>query len=163
MIEVFGWQSTLRKSTSPVPGKTSLAVVAPEGHAWTDVFLWDPVSGLLEWDQAKLEEVLFLAKRAQSPIVMSTLRSVEGLAGAVRWVRRVFSGSYGGSLGFGRMGSVVAMTSALMGVVMFLVAGVLLAPLIVIAWWIRLWINSQIRQEQQRVLAQVQELCKQLA
>jgi hypothetical protein len=72
----------------------------------------------------------------------------------VKGLRGLFGGSYGGSLGFGQMGGLVAATSALAFIVATIAAAVVVLPLSFLAWALRLHINGQIRREREKVSAQ---------
>lgn len=162
MIEVFGARKELRQSTSPVPGKVCVAVVEHDGRAWPDLFLWDPISDIVQWDHARVEEFLRATKRRQSPLANAVLWTTEGMITLVRGIRGLFGGSYGGSLGFGQLGGLVAMMSAVLAIVAFLAAAVVLVPLTLIAWGLRAWIDQQVKKEAPKVVDQVQVFCRSL-
>jgi hypothetical protein len=161
-LQVFGRRRTLLQSTSPLQGKLAASVVEGDGAAWPDMFLWDPMSGLLQYDEDRLAAFLQAAKRGESGVAAVILWLTDGAIIVVKWLRSLFGGSYGGAFGFGPLGSIVAMASAVLAIMAAIVAAVVLVPLSIVGGILRYRIGAQIRAEKQVVLTQVTSFFEQL-
>ena len=155
MLEIFGVSLKLVQSTSPVPGKLAASVVQVNGKVWADLFLWDPLSKVLQFDEDAFSQLLVSAKKAEGGWVSIVLSITDFVIRIVNGLRGLFGGSYGGSLGFGQVGALVATASALAFIVATVAAAVVVIPLSCMAWALRLHINAQIRREREKVAAQV--------
>ncbi|HXD39861.1 MAG TPA: hypothetical protein VN649_04825 [Ramlibacter sp.] len=153
-IDVFGVQLKLAQSTSPVPGKLAATVVAGDQRVWADFFLWDPLSQVIQFDEEALHQLMRGARRTQSPWASGALTVTDFGISVVQGIKRLSGGSYGGSLGFGQMGAITAMASALFFIVVSIMAAVVIAPLSIVAWLLRQKIDSDINKEKPRVLEQ---------
>lgn len=154
MLEVFGVHLTLVPSTSPVPGKLSASVIATDGSVKADLFLWDPMSSVVQFDEGQLHQLLHEVKKAQRGWASIVLWVTDLVISVVNGLRAVCGGSYGGSLGFGQMGSIVTIASAMLFVVATILAAVVVIPLSLITWLLRRHINGQIRLERAKAINQ---------
>jgi hypothetical protein len=156
VFEVFGAKFRFVQSTSPVQGKHCASIVGPDGSAWPDMFLWDPMSQLVQFDEDRLDALLFEQRRRQ----LTWLGALAWLADAgiymARMVRALFSGSYGGSLGFGPMGSIVGIMSGVLLIVASAAAAVVIAPLALVGWIARTRMAAQVRRERQVLVVRAQ-------
>jgi hypothetical protein len=154
LIDVFGLQLKLAQSTSPVPGKLAATVLAGDQRVWADLFVWDPLSQVIQFDEEVLHELMRGARRAQSPWASGALSVTDFGISIIQGIKRLFGGSYGGSLGYGQMGAITAMASAFFFLVVSILAALIVAPLSIVAWLLRHKINSDIDKEKPRVLQQ---------
>jgi hypothetical protein len=154
LIEVFGVQLRVAQSTSPVPGKLAASVIAADQKIWADLFLWDPLSQMIQFDEEALDHILKGARRTNSPWVSGVLTVTDFGISIVKSIKRLFGGSYGGSLGYGQMGGITAMASAFAFVVVSILAAFIVVPLSILAGVLRYKINSDINKEKPRVLEQ---------
>jgi hypothetical protein len=161
-LQVFGSHRTLVQSTSPLPGKLAVSVVEADGAAWPDMFLWDPMSQLVHYNEETLVDFLLAAKRREGVTTAAVLGLTDGAIAAVKRIRGLFGGSYGGALGFGPLGTIVAMASAVLAIMAAVAAVAVVVPLSIVAVLLRYRIGGQIRAEKQRVLDQVTSYFEQL-
>lgn len=155
MLEIFGVSVKLVQSTSPVPGKLAASVVQADGKVWADLFLWDPLSKVLQFDEDAFSQLLVSTKKAQGGWVSIVLWITDFMIRVANGLRGLFGGSYSGSFGFGQVGGLVAAVSAMAFIVATIAAAVVVIPLSCLAWALRLHINGQIRRERETVVAQV--------
>lgn len=154
MLDVFGIHLKLVQSTSPVPGKLAATVVEADGKARPDLFIWDPMSAIVQFEEDRLTELLYAARRTMGGGLYLTLRTGEIFIEIVNSVRDLFGGSYGGSLGFGGFGGLAYMASAFIFLLATVAAAVVTMPFHAIAWFLRSRIKSQMQGERDRVIAQ---------
>ena len=156
-LEMFGVRVKLIQSTSPVPGKLAASVQEADSSVRPDFFIWDPMSAVVQFDETRLYELLGAAKRARFGWVSVVLRVTDFAISVVKGLRNLFGGSYGGSLGFGGLGSIVATASAVFFIIAAVAGAIVVIPLSLLAWVLRLKINAEIAAEREKVLAQVIE------
>ncbi len=154
-ISIFGSTAELIESTSAVVGKRAAAVIDHNKKVWGDLFLWDPMNGMVQFDRHALYPLLLQQRRKTSPWLGATLWLTDGAISLVKGIRRMTGGSYGGTFGYGDFGSIMAMGSAVVSVMFAIAAAIVLAPLIILGWCLRQWINHELVSESQRVVDQV--------
>lgn len=154
-INIFKSKVVLIQSTSPVPGKLAATAIDPKKRIWADLFLWDPMSGVVQFDGDTLYQLLVQERRKQSPWIAGALWVTEGAISVVKAIKRLTGGSYGGSLGYGEFGRMAGLASAVMAIVFAILAAVVLAPLTLIAWVLRKLIDQDMSSETQQVVDQV--------
>lgn len=154
-LEIFGVKLKLVESTSPVPGRRCASVLTGDGSVWADLFVFDPLSGILEFDEARLKSLLIGAKRTQTPWMSWVLSICNGVRSAAGAFSRATDGSYGGTFGYGQAGSLVAMTSAWFRI--FLVAAIFIftIPFTLVGGFVAMLMEPQIKRERERALDQV--------
>jgi hypothetical protein len=155
MLDIFGIRLKLVQSTSPVRGKLAASVLEADGKARPDLFVWDPMSAILQFEEDRLGELLYAARKTVGGGLYLSLRAVELFIELVNSIRDLFGGSYGGSLGFGGFGGLAAMASAFFYLLATVAAAILNLPFQALAWLLRRRIQSQMRSEREQVLAQV--------
>jgi hypothetical protein len=163
LIDVFGTRLELIRSTSPVPGKWAASVQGNGNSVIPDLFLWDPMVASVQYDEARLTEWLEAVQRSRLGLAALLLGVTDALIWAVKGARRLFGGSYGGSLGFGGLGALVAVMSAVLLTVATLAAALVLAPLSFAAWLLRKRLLTQVMSEKEKVLIQASEFFEQLS
>src|SRR5690606_29812808 len=109
------------------------------------------------WDDARLLELMRETKRKRSPVLNLLLLITDAMTWLVRSIRGLFGGTYGGSFGFGNAGGMIAAASAILGIVAYLLAALALAPLLVLGWTLRRWLDSSVGREKTLVLSQASE------
>jgi hypothetical protein len=155
VLEMFGARVKLIQSTSPVPGKLAASVLESDNSVRPDLFLWDPLGSVVQFDEDRLSQLLADAKRSQHGWATLVLMVTDFAISVVKRLRSLFGGSYGGSLGFGGLGSMVAIASAMLFIVAALAAAVVVIPLSILAWVLRSKVNADISVEKEKVLANV--------
>ena len=61
-ISIFGSTAELIESTSAMVGKRAAAVIDHNKKVWGDLFLWDPMNGMVQFDHNALYPLLLPAK-----------------------------------------------------------------------------------------------------
>lgn len=156
-LEVFGIRVKLVQSTSPVPGKLAASVQEADNSIRPDLFIWDPMSAVVQFDEDRLLQFLADAKKSQRGWKTVVLWITDFAISVIKGLRDMFGGSYGGSLGSGGLGSMVAAASAIFFMIAAVAAAIVVFPLSLLAWLLRLKVNAEISAERQKVLAQVME------
>jgi hypothetical protein len=153
-IDVFGVQLELTQSTSPISGKLAASVIGRDQKVWADLFVWDPLSQVIQFDEEALQLLLRGACRTRSPWVSGALTLTDFGISVVSAIKRLFGGSYGGSLGFGPVGAITATLSSLALIVVSILGAIIIIPLSILAWLLHQKINSDIDTERPRVVQQ---------
>lgn len=161
-LEVFGARVKLIQSTSPIPGKLAASVQEADNSVRPDLFFWDPMGAVVQFDERRLCELLEDAKRSRLGWASVVLWITDFAISVVKGLRNLFGGSYGGSLGFGGLGSLVAMASAIFFLIAAVAAAVVVIPLSILTWVLRLKVNAEISAEREKVLAQVIQFFKEI-
>jgi uncharacterized membrane protein len=154
-INIYNSQAELIESTSPVAGKRCATLIDQNKKVWSNLFLWDPLSGLVDFDGDTLYQLLAQERRKQAPGLAAAMWVTDGVIALVKMIKRVTGRSYGGSMGYSDFGRIVAMAGVLMAIVFGIAAVLVLAPLMLLGWVLRKVFDHSIMSELQRVVDQV--------
>ena len=155
MLEIFGIHLKLIPSTSPVPGKLGASIMEADGSIRADMFMLDPVGEFLQFDEDRLQQLLYQARKTQGGAVAQALWLTDSVVGVFDAFRRVFGGRYSGALGFGEFGGLMATVQSLMAMTAAIVAFMLKLPFQAVGWFLRRKLQQEIANERQHVLNQV--------
>ncbi|TXT40791.1 MAG: hypothetical protein FD135_919 [Comamonadaceae bacterium] len=154
-IEIFGSSVQLLPATSPLPGRLAATAIDWKQKIWTALFLQDPMNGLINFESEVLYQLMRNAKVRQSRWLGVVLWVTDGAISVVNSIKRLSGGSYGGTFGYGSMGSMISSGSAIFTIVISILAFIALAPLTLVAWVLRFKMDRDIKAELQRVIDQV--------
>lgn len=65
-IEIFGSSVQLLPATSPLPGRLAATAIDWKQKIWSDLFLQDPMNGLINFESEVLDKLMRNAKVRQS-------------------------------------------------------------------------------------------------
>jgi hypothetical protein len=156
VLEIFGVNLKLIESTSPVPGKLCASVLDAAGKVMPDMFMHDPKGDFTQYDEGEVDRLLHQAFRAKGGFVPLLLGVCRGAIATLDGIRRLFGGSYSGSLGVGNVGQTVSMASAFMSIVAWIFTTVLKAPFSLVAGVVQWRLKSQFAAEKAKLIEQVQ-------
>ena len=154
-LTIFDNDIEILQSTSPVPGKLAASLTMANQSALPDAFVWDPMSGIIQYDEQVVMNLLGMLRKAKGGIVSIVLMISDGLIAVVKWIRRLFGGNYGGSMGYGQAGSIVAAASAILLIMISIAAAVIILPLSIVAWVVRKKVEIEVKAEKKRLLDEV--------
>jgi hypothetical protein len=157
LLEIFGIHLKLIPSTSPVPGKLGASIMEADGSVRADMFMLDPVGDFLQFDEGRLQQLLYQARMTQGGAIARTLSYTDGMVGLLDAFRRMFGGRYSGPLGFGEFGGLMATVQSLMAITATVIAFVLKLPFQAVGWFLRRKLQQEIANERQHVLSQVSQ------
>lgn len=164
MLEIFGIHLKLIASTSPVPGKLGASIMEADGSIRPDMFLLDPVGDFLQFEEERLQQLLYQSRKAKGGGLAWTLWFIDGMVDVIDSFRSMFGGRYSGALGFGDFGGLMATVQSLMSMTAAVVAFVLRLPFQAVGWFLRRKLHKELALERQHVLNQVSQfflyLCK---
>lgn len=163
MIEIFGIHLKLIPSTSPVPGKLGASILEADGSIRADMFMLDPVGDFLQFDEDRLQQLLYQARKTQGGTTARVLGFTDGMVYMLDAFKNLFGGSYSGALGYSDFGRLMATVASLMSITAAIFAFVLKLPFQTIGWFLRRKLQQEISQERQHVLNQVSQFFQGLA
>lgn len=140
------------ESTSPIAGRRSLVFVEGTGRAWPDLFLYDPLSQTVHYDAEQVREFVMAARVSQARWASALLATTDAIVALGRGVRRLASGGYGGTFGFGSAGGVIASASALFNLVVQMATFVVTLPFRALGGGVRLWLLRSIAAQEQTLV-----------
>lgn len=162
MLDIFGIHLKLIPSTSPVPGKLGASIMEADGSIRADMFMLDPVGDFLQFDEDRLQQLLYQARKTQGGAVAQALSFADSMVGVFDALRRMFGGRYSGALGFGEFGGLMATVQTLMAITATVITFVLKLPFQAVGWFLRRRLQREIAHERQHVLNQVSQFFRDL-
>lgn len=155
MLEIFGIHLKIIPSTSPVAGKLGASIMEADGSVRPDMFMLDPVGNFLQFEEERLQQLLYQARNAKGDVVARALWISDGMVGLIDTFRRLFGGQYSGALGYGDFGRLMATVQSLMSMTAAIVAFILKLPFQAVGWILRKRLQREMVRERQHVLNQV--------
>lgn len=155
MLEIFGIHLKLIPSTSPVAGKLGASIMEADGSVRPDMFMLDPVGDFLQFEEERLHQLLYQARKTKGGAVTWTLWFTDGMVDVIDTFRSMFGGRYSGAMGFGDVGGLMATVQSLMSITAGILAFILKLPFLAIGWPLRRKLKAEITKERQHVLNQV--------
>ena len=107
------------------------------------------------FEEQVLYQLMRSAKFRQAKWLGVVLGVTDGAMTIVNGIKRLSGGSYGGSLGYGSAGGLVSSASAILSILITILAFIVLAPLTLVSWVLNAKMNRDIKVELQSVINQV--------
>lgn len=162
MLDILGIQLKLIASTSPVAGKVGASILEADGSIRADMFMHDPVGNFVQFEEERLQTLLYQARMSKGDAVARTFWVSEGIIEMTNSFRNLFGGQYGGALGYGDFGRLMATVQSLMSITAALIAFIVRLPFHAVGWFLRRKLQQEIANERQHVLNQVHQFFKSL-
>lgn len=153
-VTVFQSEFEMIESTSAIAGKFAASLTG-EGEVWSDAFIYDPKSKIVNFDKGQLYSFVHGAKKKASPAAMIFLTITDVAIRGINGVKGLFGGSYGGTMGTGQAGSMIVMASALLFIVVAIMAAIVVVPLSILGWLVRKKIDGEIAKESAKFIDQI--------
>lgn len=162
MLDIFGIQLKLIPSTSPVAGKVGASILEADGSIRADMFMHDPVGNFVQFEEERLQTLLYQARMTKRDAVARALWISDGMVDMINAFRNMFGGRYSGALGYGEFGGLMATVQSLMSITAAFIAFILRLPFQAVGWLLRRKLQQEITNERQHVLNQVHQLFQSL-
>lgn len=107
-IHIFGQPVELLESTSPFPGKLTSDGVDFTNQIWSNLFIWDPKTGIVQFDAHILHALILKSKFRQSPLTYALMKLVSAVTAVPRWLMRFFWMHFTQSPGIGNIALAMA-------------------------------------------------------
>jgi len=151
VTDVFGNAVHLRRGTPLATGQETVSVIGEKGEAWSQVFIYDPVSQVMDSDAEKLQ-VIVTHYPSKTNFALSALIGFSNIVlGVIDGVAGIIKAILGSFVGVGVAGIAFVLMLILLSLMVSFYAFVFAVPVFALSYGLRSYKNGLLKAEANKI------------
>jgi len=149
--DVFGTPVTLRLGSPLATGQLTMGVLSMNGSAWSQVFVQDSVSGIMETDTDKLLNVINSHPSKTSFALGILIGISDVVVGFINGIAGFVKGILGSFVGFGLIGIMFVLMMVALSLMVSVYAFLIAAPVLAMSYGLRRYKRNLLKAEGEKL------------
>lgn len=143
----YGQDIMLRKGSVNQNGATAVAAINGNGDAWSSIFFFDPVSGVLEHNMEGLEALVATYQKKSEGALSAVLFILDIVIWVIDFLVNIVKGFLGSFVGFGAVGILIVISLMFISFMVSITVFIYCSPILLLAIGLRMYRQNKAKNE----------------